>query len=923
MTIYFGLELDQLVYPEFQKGGIWYCGPKGLLKFLETHLGLVGHPANNEFLRIEQFRQAIQKHASFHENAFYAASFKADPLASATALLERRDELLLGGWDFIPSDSTPIRLKTIAQIENIAQVSEYGLGLSMGFADRWQAVAKELEDQDLPLDKLFVNEPSAVLPRHFERVFDLLKTKNIPIEHIEFEIELPDTDLGVFKTCISQKAKKHQAKADGSIIILKSKRSHSLATFSAKLFQQNRNYRPICLISEKNRTLDNALIQEGLPSLGIASESLARPSLQILKLVTAFLWKPIDLFKVMEFLSLKVKPLNDFEVVMNPDEEEDKLEKTTLSNLISGIIAKQPGLGSALLIAKVNQYFNQLSKQAPINVFKEIQFQYNLWFRRNTYDLTKTVVKDEVTEIFKYVARWARDVYNEDKSKPESIMLLSEQAKRIVELLETLPPNEVRLNFLQLERIVRTVYEPSPLPREKQVGYLEYVHHSSAFIEPLDNLFWWNFLDNEPPYFFSKWYQNETKYLKAIDIELETPKDQNRRLIWQRTRPVLYAKKQVVFCLPHMVDGTESHPHPLMGNLSACFENLESIIVDIDQGINLEWLSSLGFEVAPKINLDYKPIQNINPYIHIEDAAILGNREIETYTSLSSLIYYPHIWALRYIYKLQKSSILSIVKGNTLKGLLAHKVFELLFKENEKTDVLSWDKAHLTKWVESTAMELLRKEGVVLLMYGKEPERASFINKLKFSANTLINMIRTNDWTIEATEKELDGELTKNKKIEARADLVLKRGDSEKVLLDLKWRGARYRYELIRNQEDLQLVIYSKLLGAEQEWAHTSYYIIEQGKMIARNNVAFKEAEVVPNQDDITGINNSIWSQIIDTYLWRMEQMKAGKIEVRSKKTRLDLEEDISEALKHRDLLEMKRDDNRFDDFKTLIGQLE
>lgn len=41
------------------------------------------------------------------------------------------------------------------------------------------------------------------------------------------------------------------------------------------------------------------------------NQPLARPSLQILKLIPAFLWNPADPFKILEFASLAVKPLED------------------------------------------------------------------------------------------------------------------------------------------------------------------------------------------------------------------------------------------------------------------------------------------------------------------------------------------------------------------------------------------------------------------------------------------------------------------------------------------------------------------------------------------------------------------------------------------------------------------------------------
>ena len=921
MVIYFGLELDQLVFPEHATGGHWYCGPNKLLTFFEHHLGLIGHPNNNDFLRTEQFRQAIQRHITIHPDAFYVASFQADPLATATALLEKRDELMLAGWDFIPHENTPIRLTTIAQIDNIAENSAESLKLSPGFSDRWRAIEKALRIQEAPIDKLLINEPIDILPSHFRRVFHFLeKEKNIPIQQITSPIKNNQTDLGLFKKCLSE-PKKNTAQKDGSIIILKAKRVHSLATFVAKFLEKNRNYQPLCLIPEKNRTIDNALIQEGLPSLGILSESLARPSLQILKLVTAFLWKPIDPYKILEFVALKVKPLADFEIEIIKDEANEIKERKTLSSIISRSMSSNPGLGNNQLRRDIKQYFEVLEVQASSDEFRNIEKDYKFWFSRDRYDISKNVPRDRVREIFEHIARWAKRTYDNDKNDPTSMLVLGEQAKRIVELIDALPSQEQSLSNLELERIVRTIYEPSPVSfKNRQVGHLNYVHHSSALIEPTSELLWWNFLDSEPAYFFSKWYQKELKYLKELGVHLDTPRFENARLLFQRTRPILYTNNRIIFCLPTYVDGKEVHPHPLLGNLDACFENLDALTVDIDKKKNLDWLTDLGFDISTNIALKSQPLSQPKPYLNIDKIDFLEPRDRESYTSLDALLYYPYKWVFQYKLDLHRSSILSVVKDHTLMGNLAHRVFEFLFRQ-KKNEVLEWDTSTIIAWVEKSANDLMVKEGAVLLMYGREPDRTAFVNKLKFAACTLIDMIRNNGWKIVETEKRLEDTFL-NIEIKGIADLVLENEKGELAVIDLKWRGSTRRFNQIRNGEDLQLVLYSSLLMKNKDWAHTAFFIMEQGKMIARNNLAFKEAVAVAADENHIEKNREILDKMKATYQWRLKEFQQGKIEIRTKQTLLDLEEEItSEEIMA--LLEMKSDNAPFDDFKTLIGLLE
>ena len=93
-------------------------------------------------------------------------------------------------------------------------------------------------------------------------------------------------------------------------------------------------------------------------------------------------------------------------------------------------------------------------------------------------------------------------------------------------------------------------------------------------------------------------------------------------------------------------------------------------------------------------------------------------------------------------------------------------------------------------------------------------------------------------------------------------------------------------------------------------------------------NQAFKEAETVLNdEDDFRTIHQDIWNAISKTYTWRMQQVQEGKIEVRTADTIDELEDIEREEAIHAnellDVLAMKRDNARFDDYSVLINRVE
>jgi len=898
LTVYFGLELDEKVFPcggEISTG-LHHHGPQGLLLLLETHLGLFVSSSAIDYLRIAQYRQALQQYLKQSERTFYRQSFEADELATAEEVLNRRDELKLAGWDFMQSEKIPDRLADMAGVEK--ELSEADYHFEYGFADRFIVVLNECRKQPTPIRYLYLNEPRHLLPGHFQRLFECLEMHGTTVQQMPEPVTKGENDLAVFQRSLSGVNINTKARKDGSLLLIKARRETDVASFLAKKIRRNTTYRPFCVIPEKNRALDNALIQEGLPSLGILSASLARPTLQIIKLVTTFLWRPIDPNKVLEFVTLPIKPL-----------------ESDLAVIIARQIARRPGLNSESWYAAISRYFEEKEAEAQndsgIKVDR-IRNEYRFWFERRRYNITKSIPKEEVIEVFEYISEWASKKYESENNQNTSLLVLSDQSRRIRELLEELPEAYNFLTNLELERIVRTIYQPSPVMfQEMQVGHLNFVYHPSALIGPADDVLWWNFSQKEQSAFFSRWYQSEINYLQSMGLDPEMPEKQNKVLIWQRKRPVFQCQNRLILVIPEKIEGHPVLAHPLLGDLIATFENLEEITFSIDDPDSRVWLNNF-FTLPEWIQLPRQLISAPAPVLEIEEATLFDEREHETFTSLESLFYYPYQWIFRHKVRLHKSALLSVVGDNTLKGNLAHRFIELLLKR----EVSDWQKTTVENWIDEMAPRLFAREAATLLMYGREPERLAFLNTIKYAAWSLVTSIQENGWKVKATEMDLDGAIL-GIPLKGKADLVLKRG-SELAVVDLKWRGSSWRKQSIKNEEDLQLVMYARLLSPHGAWAHTAYFILEKGEMIARNNQAFKNCTAVNPNCDHQEVNQRIWTKMEATLRWRLSQLKNGQIEIRTEQTQDDLEDLYEGQLM--DLLEMKAKNAPFEDYEVLIG---
>jgi hypothetical protein len=917
LVLTFGLSLDDISAPQPQTAaGEMRCGTSGLLFYLEQICGCTYKKADVEYLRVERFRQVLEQYAATHKTVFYAQSLLQDALATAETLLGMRDELVGAGINFEVLEDGKGRLKTFFEIEKIWKKNDFGNDY-LGTNDRLSQILLLLPNINISITSVWLNEPLHLLPIVWQRVFAAFAQKNLPIQPLSTPKLAPEnTQLNALQQRLLRLSanKKNDSIADGSIVLINAKRESSAADFLVEILKNTAEYRPLVLLPMQNRGLEQVMIQESLPPQGILSASGARPILQILKLATTFLWEPLDPFKILEFITLPVKPLRD-----------------DLALQLANIMAATPGINSDKWYTTVKDYFEKLEEKAQsdpnINVTNTRE-QYNFWFNRKRYKTDEQVPRSEATAIFKFLKKWAKTAFEEGNSKQTSLLTLAAQADRIHELLEALPERERRLSFLQLERIIKAVYASAPLALEATaVGSLPYIYQTQNIIGKIDRFIWWNFVNNGNDHFFSKWYPSELAFLKQQNYTLQTPEQQTELAIWQRIRPVLCTQEQLVLVLPQRIDGTEQLEHLLLGEIKATFSNWKTMVISAD---DMEIENNILFQ---KLQWKTQKIQTLDAKSLSSSAAVLelgvpihilkNPTEDKLYFSpLNSILEYPHKFVFKNQLNLRQSAILSVVSDVTLKGNLAHRLFEGFLIEK---DCLSWSKSKLTTWAMQRLFTLFRQEAAVLLMYGREPERLQLQTVLLRSLVSFAEALRKNNWTIVGAEHELSGEIG-NFPMAGRADVVLCNNEGGFCIVDLKWSGLTRRLTMLKNGADLQLVVYSKLLMQMQnrpdEWAATTYYILESGQFAARNTAAFAETQTPHNLSaDWRATQQAILDRILATFAWRKTQFAAGQLEIRTTANVAELADIYTEqGINWMDMLEPKTETNKYDDFGVLIG---
>ena len=922
-------------------------GPGGLLRYLEGFYALGAPAVNRSALRTEQYRQVLRLHLEdAGEVPFYAHSYASDAFATAEELLSRRDELLDAGYELArePADGCPPRLRTLHELEAIV-LDEDGPGLLSGNADRLNLLLGALPERRHPDLTIHLNEPRDLLPPGLRRLLARLE------EGGDTVIRLPapdpattDTDLGRWQAALRGAGKGGDLTGDGSLVLLRAERETHLAAYLARLVRDNPEFRPGALLTVRNQTLDNAMLSEGLPSLGVPSTSLARPSLQVLKLITAFLWQPLEVERIMEFVSLVTKPLH-----------------WQLGQRMAEHLANTPGLFGPRWDAMIGRFFRELQEDGSgTGTAKQkeqadaILARYRLWFEAERYNRGQAVPKRRLRVLFNDLRTWAFEERTEKRNRDEykkrkvgdyaGLLVLAAQAQRALELLEAQP--ETELSFLDVERLVRTVYEPAPtqFQPEEQGALSTIFAPASAARTPdgpeIDKLVWWDFIEHEPDYFFSRYYPEELDWLRRHGAEPNGPDRQNDLAAWQALRPVLHTRQQLILCLPARVDGAAVEAHPLFGDLEAAFADgaLNRITINVDAAGDAR-TGVLALRVPAFAPVAVNPLNQPVPQLAIARMSAAEPRDNESPTALEDLLYYPHKWVFRHQLELRGTPILSIASENRLRGNLSHLFIERLLNDvqaGELGPMETLTKQTVQNWIDRNETELLTQEGAVLLEYGQEPERVQFIRTMKYSAWSLVHYLKENGWSIRGSEESVRGELTPmgGQEVRGRADLVLERdrnGKHEVAVVDLKWRGKTVFKNLLRNAKDVQLCLYAEFirqnLGEEGKpsahktptTVHTAYYVIRDALMLSRNELAFANIETVAGADEAAVVQREMLSKVRATFNWRWEQFNAGTVEVRCADTLGHLE-DLYLDEPHDERLEMETGDARFDDYRSLIG---
>ncbi len=760
-------------------------GPEQLLGWLETQLGLNG-PRTAWTDRVVQYHDCIKRHGS----GLWAPSFKADPWATASHQLKRRDELLLGGWKPGGAGNPAIT----AEFERLEQV-----GMLPGIPDRILLVVAALElGLKVPAHTITLEEPTEAWRPLWRRLLGRLTVAH----------QAPTPPRGAGSLAIIQQNLRNDAAnacpIDASVIALQAASRHAAVQFVARWMRD----RPRVVVHaghpEVANLLDVALAADGQPTMGVTRESRAQPAHQVLPLAMQLLWNPVNPYVLLDLLVLPVGPLR------------------SVGYELARALEKQPGYQSAAWSAAIKTIAGEEDgekKAAKIAV----------WLDHDRIALGEDAPTRLVESRCGLVAQWAsgRAAWERLQEQPDEDLIAalqsaSSQASALGRIAAQLGTH---ISEAQLDRLLDEVRRDSSsdVPHDSQAGGATYAA-SLAHVSDCDHLVWLAPIapvSNRP-----HWTPSEARHLRQAAIDVD---DHSAALRAAEARGLARPKNLLVIDLAAI----EESRHPLWLRVHG------DLVVNKRRGGPLPQLEAAL--QAGRVGLPTRAVERAPaPGVRVEWSLAGHKVPLPKHTSATALedqLACPLKWTLKYALGVRPSAIANIPEDGRLKGNFAHDLLRHILPAGP---VPAPEEA--AQRLDACFDELLERNAAPLAIPRKLTERNTLKRELRAAVKQLCTVLREGEYEIAGLEVPTEGAVN-GLPLRGSIDCVVRRTDGE-AIIDFKLGGAQAHAEKLTSGRALQLATYAH---SRQEGAQIvtggAYFILGDNRMLTPKGGALRGVE--------------------------------------------------------------------------------
>ena len=851
MHIRLGLHLDGQHGEAFQPGvDRITTGPLGMLNLLETQLGLLRADTAHA-VRVLQYRDCLKRMNGARR--FYHRSFAVDPMGTADTLLNWRDQWHLHGWSSHTAaslvTSNARRLADMGEVE-----AEASKRLAPSVGERLALVFDALSTRQARVAQVELCDPLTDWPLAWQRVLGglrLVQPQPVSIAGAPGSL-LAELQQALSAANAGGAVPTLKWRDDGSVRIVQAESPLVSARWVAAELHQldDSSAEQTLLCSTQAALLDDVLVASHLPRQGFKESSALRPALQVLPMVLGQLWKPVDIYGLLKFLTHPICPVSS--VARRP---------------LAEMIARSPGIGSGPAWEKALQDIQQACETSEHLDWANVRENIQYWIEHPRFDPAAGITLDALCERLALLARYFLGrLADKEVAKQLAFTSALSQTRTLLRSAQALAlQGETHLGVQSLQTLLQqaTAQGVSNPLNAAQLGACRTVTQPGAAIDAAQTVIWWN-LQAPAASTAYPWSTRELEQLRECGVALPEVSDLLAReaLMWQR--PVLAATGKLTLVLPP--PSVEAHPLWLL--VQSLFDKCAPPhVVRLESTLTDSQLEPVA----------HKPLPEQKRWWQLPEGVGLPGRSVESYSSLEAFLFNPYVWVLRYPAKLSGSRILDVSEGPLLYGNFSHHMVERWLTRD---DALTEVDAVFSDWFDPAFNELVAQEGAVLLMPGRQEELASFKRKLWYAMQQLRVQLRAAGVITALTEVKLEGHFVGGQ-ISGFSDLLLTRSDGQKAILDLKWGSKSYEAKLVANRH-VQLAIYGELVRQQTgQWPKLAYFSLSTGELLATDSDYFPKAKQVRKDKQFAEEGSPhLWQRFLQTWRWRREQIDRGEIEV-------------------------------------------
>jgi ATP-dependent helicase/nuclease subunit B len=824
-------------------------GPEVLLAWLETQLGLP-QVAVHRAARIMEYAKALAK----VDESCFAESFLADRWATASALLDRRDELLLCGWDGSRSDDCPGITRDLAEAEKFYPSS------FPSESERLTAITGALDaGQLLPPHDVNLSDDVGLWPAGWQSVLKRMNVVAIP----------PNSPMAPARSSLRAAGEllRGQATAefdcDRSLRIAKA-RSETAATefVSASLAEEyvmnaEKVAQTVVLCEDDSLAvrLDASLQRRGVPTMGASLQTRAHPVLQVLPLALELCWEPVDPQSLLDLLTLPVIPV-----------------RRSIATRLAQALGEDPGLGSA----SWQRTFDEICEESDQDAEDAGKTSDTLreWFADVRSPTGQPIPTKLVASQCRKVSQWAHGravlIRKNDAcsdSDEQVANVLTEAARQAVLLADLVELAAGAITQPQLVRLLDEVtdrgVQSRPYPMTE--GGPTRIRSLAEIGTPYDRLIWLGTTTGDVA--SSNWSVKQLEDFASAGIRLDDGTSQLRSLRSTEVSGLSRAKESMLVVI--LPTGEDERVHPLWLAIEQKISDYHGTTGWTSPAIEDLADQQNGNALAPFVfRCESVHAQQPHPQRSVWDIPekLLKDRESVSASELEDRLACPLKWTFRYQAGLHSSEIASLPDEFQLRGNLFHKILERVFGSDE----LLPEAAHAVHLVETAFDERLPLDAAPLALPEKRIESQRLKSELIKATRLFVETLSAGGYTRVRIEVPVEGSAF-GKEMRGSIDCVASADDGREAVVDFKYAGRKKYYSMISEGHSVQLATYAHSRRQSSErYPAVAYLVLSDGKFFTPNESALAGVDqaLVLDGPSIEQVWNNFWQAISHADDW-------------------------------------------------------